>query len=84
MINWGSFGLVAAVAIGFSFGLVLIFSLGVRLLENAQNLVARTTKGNREAIRNEALNRMGAYVLFAVTFLALLYGIYLVVPAFHR
>jgi hypothetical protein len=84
MINWLSFGIVAAASIAFTLVIVSGFSLGVRFLTNSENLVKSAKKGNADAIRKEALNRMAAYVLFALCSMALLYGIYLVIPSLHK
>lgn len=82
MINWNSLILVASVAIGSSIGLVAVFSFGMRLLVNAQNIQSHTKKsqGVKPA---EALSRIGAYLMFTICGAAVLYGIYLVVPYFH-
>lgn len=82
-INWQGFLLVASVSIISTFVVVTMFSLGVRLLTTADNLVSQTKKGNQRAIRVEALSRTSSYVLFALCFAAIGYGIYLVVPYFH-
>lgn len=84
MINWLSFGIVAAASIVFTLVIVSGFSLGVRFLTNSENLVKAAKKGNAQAIRKEALNRITAYVLFAMCSMALLYGIYLVIPTLHK
>jgi hypothetical protein len=82
MINWNSLILVASVAIGSSIGLVAVFSFGMRLLTNAQNVQSHTkrTQGVKPA---EVYNRIGAYLMFTICGSAVLYGIYLVVPYFH-
>jgi hypothetical protein len=82
-INWVGFLTVAAVSITATVLVVALFSLGVRLLTTADNLVSATKKGNQRAISTEALSRTGSYVVFALCLAALLYGIYLVVPYFH-
>ena len=83
IINWVGFLLVAAVSIASTVLVVALFSLGVRLLTTAENLVGKTKKGNQKAITVEALSRTGSYVLFALCLAALAYGIYLVIPYFH-
>lgn len=84
MIDWGSFLLVSIASLSFTLVIVATFSLGVRLLTNAQNLVPQAKKGKKNAVQSEALNRIAAYMLFAICFSALLYGIYLVIPGFHK
>ncbi|AIC47170.1 hypothetical protein [Rhodoluna lacicola] len=82
MINWNSLILVAIVAIGSSVGLVTVFSLGMRLLTNAQNINQHTKKKDGVKV-SEAINRIGAYLMFTICGSAVLYGIYLIVPYFH-
>lgn len=84
MIDWGSFLVVAVASLGFTLVIVSTFSLGVRLLTNAQNLVSAAKKGKKRAVQGEALNRIASYMLFALCSAALLYGIYLAIPAFHN
>ena len=82
-IDWNAFGLVFAASVGFSTVIVATFAFGVRLYTNALSFVNAAKKGNQKAAVSEALNRMVAYSMFAIAGGALLYGIYLVVPAFH-
>ncbi len=83
MINWGSFLLVAIASIGFTVVVVSLFSLAMRLLTNARHALPAARKGKAHAVRSEALNRFGSYLLFAICGFALIYGIYLIVPYFH-
>lgn len=83
MINWLSFALVTGASLGFTMVIVITFSLGVRLLTNAENYAARAKKMTPRDVRLEVFNRSGSYVLFALCILALLYGIWLVIPSFH-
>ena len=83
MINWQGFLLVALASIGFTTLVVSLFSLGMRLLTNSKHALLSARKGKVSAVRSEAMNRFGAYGLFTVCALALLYGIYLTVPYFH-
>ena len=82
-IDWNAFVLVFAASVGFSTVIVATFAFGVRLYTNALSYVSAAKKGNRKAAVSEALNRTVAYSMFAIAGGALLYGIYLVVPAFH-
>ncbi|MEY4418583.1 MAG: hypothetical protein RIQ88_1021 [Actinomycetota bacterium] len=79
-INWEAFLLVFGAAVGFTTLIVTCFSLGIRMLSNAQGSSGKARKGNFKAQQVESLNMVGAYVLFAVCVSALLYGIYLVIP----
>lgn len=76
MIEWESFVLVAAASLVAAVVVVTIASLGMRLYENA--LHARET--------GASTGRWGlaaARVLFALCGVVVLYGVYLIVPAFH-
>lgn len=67
-------------ALGFSTLIVACFSIGVRLLTDAQNVAGKARKGNTKAMQRESLSLVGAYLAFAVCISALGYGIYLVIP----
>jgi hypothetical protein len=79
-INWSAFIQVLAAALGFTTLIVACFSIGVRLLTNAQNVSSKARKGNSKAQQSESLNLVGAYLTFAICISALAYGIYLIVP----
>lgn len=75
-IDWNKFEQVAIGAIGFTTFLVVAYSFGVRLLTNAQNLTSAAKKGDFNAARNELLNRIGAYALFAISAVVLAYAVF--------
>ncbi len=79
-INWDSFLQVLAASLGFTTLIVACFSVGVRLLTDAQNASGKARKGNSKALQKESLSLVGAYLAFAVCLSALAYGIYLVIP----
>ena len=79
-IDWTAFLTVFGAAIGFSTLIVACFALGVRLLTNAQNVAPKARKGQAKAAQEEALNMVGAYLLFAICLCALGFGIFLVLP----
>ncbi|MFM8926772.1 MAG: hypothetical protein ACKOFA_01030 [Rhodoluna sp.] len=79
-INWSSFLQVLIASVGFTTLIVACFSLGVRLLTNAENVSGKARKGNSKAQQTESLNLVGAYLAFAVCISALVYGIYLIIP----
>lgn len=79
-INWTGFAQVAGASLGFASLIVLAFAGGVRLLTNANHLVPKAKKGKASASQQEAINRIGAYLLFAVCVAALIFGIYLIIP----
>lgn len=82
-INWSNLFAVAAVAIGATLLVVAFFSVGVRLLTDARLAQAKAKRGSDRAASFEAVTRVLAYIAFSVCASALLYGIYLIVPAFH-
>jgi len=82
-INWSNLFVVAATSIGAALLVVALFSVGVRLLTDSRAAEAKAKKGDDKAARVEAISRTVAYIAFALCGSALLYGIYLIVPAFH-
>ena len=68
MIDWLAFVLVAVVSIGAAALVVSLFAAGLRLLAV-------------EAHRGVALT--GAYACFVVAAAAVLFGIWVLIPAFH-
>ena len=76
-IDWTKFYEVALGAIGFTALVVAVYSLGVRLLTNAQHVAPAAAKGDAQAARSELYNRVAAYACFAVAFVALAYGVFL-------
>lgn len=79
-IDWNHLFLVAAAAIIGSAAVVTAFSIGIRLLVNADALRPSSAAGDASALRREALNRAVAYVFFALSFGAVVYGVLLVIP----
>ena len=77
IIDWTKFYEVAVGAIGFTAVVVTVYSLGVRLLTNAQRVTAAAAKGDAKSARSELYNRVAAYALFAMAFVALAYGVFL-------
>ena len=69
MIDWSAFVVVALVALFSAAALVSLYSFGLRLLTVEGRTAARTAAG---------------YACFVVCALGVLYGIYLIVPGFHR
>ena len=82
-INWSNLLLVAVTSIGAALVVVALFSVGVRLLTNARHAEVKAKKGDAPAARIEAVSRTVSYIAFSLCASALLYGIYLIVPAFH-
>ena len=75
-IDWNKFEQVAIGAIGFTTFLVVVYSFGVRLLTNAQNLEPAAKKGDARAARAELANRIGSYALFALSAAVLAYAVF--------
>jgi hypothetical protein len=84
MIDWNAFLLVALASVVFGVVITLSFALGVRFFTNAQNVMGKAKKGDQAAVIFEFWNRIGAYFMFAVFGTAIIYGIYLIVPSFHK
>ncbi len=74
-IDWSKFEQVAISAIGFTAFIVVLYSLGVRFLTNAQHLTAKAAKGNKQAADRELVNRIVSYALFAASFAAMAWGV---------
>jgi len=82
-IKWDNLFLVAGTSIGAALLVVALFAVGVRLLTDARLAEAKAKKGDNAAARVEAISRTLSYIAFSLCGSALLYGIYLIVPAFH-
>lgn len=91
MIDWVAFGVVAVASIVASAVVVSMYALGIRLL----SVPAAGTASEAGAARDEETDDVEmngrplwatilANVCFSVCGLAVLYGIYLIVPALHR
>ncbi|MEY4491879.1 MAG: hypothetical protein RL085_290 [Actinomycetota bacterium] len=76
-IDWNKFEMVAIGTIGFTAFMVVVYSLGVRFLTNAQHQEAAAKKGNAKAARSELANRIAAYALFALSAAILAYGVFI-------
>ncbi|WP_308468348.1 peptidase [Rathayibacter soli] len=110
MINWISFFVVAFAAIFSACIVVVLFSLGLRLLSTAGKTplaipaeftdaitivtpaeAAAEAKRIRKAAKRNPLSRaqqrlvlIGAYSCFTLCGAAVLFGIYLIIPALHH
>ena len=80
VIDWNHLFLVAAAAIVASSLVVALFSFGMRLLVNADSVREISSTGDSNALRREAANRAGAYVMFALSSAAVIYGVLLIIP----
>jgi len=66
-IDWAAFLIVLVSTLVAACGIVTLYSLGLRLLDDSRSW-----------------SRRAGIACFVVCGLAILYGIYLVVPVFHR
>ncbi|MFT4212340.1 MAG: hypothetical protein QM626_10770 [Microbacterium sp.] len=92
-VDWGAIGLVFVVGLVATVVIVGCYALGTRLLAVGAPDVEVPDGGDPEGpaaiVRprrqpRPALATVGAALCYAVGIAATLYGIYLVIPAFHR
>ena len=74
-IDWASLGLVAVTTVVAAVSIVGIFSIGVAALGAAD---VRAANGQHVGV-----TRVAGFACLAVAGLIALYGIYLIIPAFH-
>jgi hypothetical protein len=77
-IDWASLALVAVTTVVAAVSIVGIFALGVAALTHAQ---ATVQPGGRSRVTG--LARVAGYACIGVAGLIAVYGIYLIIPAFH-
>ncbi|QIQ01020.1 hypothetical protein [Streptomyces liangshanensis] len=90
-LHWSSLGEVAVVSIGATVGVVIVFSLGVRALATREEDGGPARPHPRPgggstaygARRPGAPAMAVAGVCFLACAVAVLYGLYLIVPQFH-
>jgi hypothetical protein len=87
-IDWSSIGLVAGVGFVAAVGVVLVYTIGLRLLGLGQPVDAAGdhTQYSQETARSghtPPLAIAGAYLCFAIGAAAVLFGIWLTIPQFH-
>ena len=88
-INWLSFLAVFAASILSACLVVVLFATGIRLFATPRAGVAAGSARDEEMDDVEGSARprgatVGGIALFTLTGLAVLYGIYLIVPFFHK
>ncbi|MFC4035601.1 hypothetical protein ACFO3J_29650 [Streptomyces polygonati] len=74
-IDWGSLAEVAVVSIGATVGVVVLFALGVRALDERESVRAEGGNGT--------FQQVSAGACFLVCACVVLYGLYLIIPQFH-
>jgi hypothetical protein len=82
MINWADFTIVAIAALVGAGVVVSLYALGVRLLAVGTEYDDDGRKVSVTGIRPQAAT-VGGYFCFGLCGLAVLYGVYLIVPALH-
>jgi hypothetical protein len=95
MIDWAAFGIVALAALVSASVVVSLFAFGLRLLnvgrgvdaDDAPGSVSTTEAGSTSLLapttRRPRWATIAAVSCFALCSLAVLFGIYLIVPFFH-
>jgi hypothetical protein len=95
MIDWAAFGIVALAALVSAAVVVSLFAFGLRLLnvgrgvdaDDAPGSIETTASGSTSvlapAVRRPRWATIAAVSCFALCSLAVLFGIYLIVPFFH-
>lgn len=83
-IAWDAFLSVVLTSIGGAAVIVSLYSLGVRFVTNAELLAPQAAKGDGSAVRKESFFRSISYICFTLCAIAVLYEVYLIIPAFHK
>ena len=74
-IDWLALLLVAVVSIAVTLVVVAIVAVGAKLLDDGQQRQKTSQKAGAQLV--------GAYSLFGVVGLIILFGLYLIIPYFH-
>ncbi len=92
-IDWAALGIVAVVAIAATLVFTVLLSAGIRLVSQATVETNRAQRsggvrgagGGRTAVAARSTNglRAAGYGLLGLAGLVVLFGLYLIVPAFH-
>jgi hypothetical protein len=77
-VDWSALGRVAAVSLGVTVAVVVVFTFGVLGLSRAE--AASTEAGSTGS---PAIGRAQAVLCFLACAAVVAYGIYLIVPQFH-
>lgn len=96
MIDWAAFAIVAVAALVSASVVVSLFAFGLRLLNVGRGVDADDTPGTIETTPSGSISvvagqpegrprwaTIAAITCFALCSLAVLFGIYLIVPFFH-
>ncbi len=82
MIDWLAFLLVAVVSLVGACVVVTVAAIGIRLFENGK-VAEQAAEVEGGATRAGLASLVVARTLFGVCALVVLFGVYLIVPAFH-
>lgn len=74
-VDWNALGEVAAVSVGVTVGVVVLFALGVLAVSRRETARASGSTGSAPLA--------GAGLCFLGCACAVLYGLYLIIPQFH-
>ncbi len=83
-IAWDAFLSVVLTSVIGSAVIVSLYALGVRFVTDADQLISKAKKGDAQALRKESVFRSISYICFTLCAIAVLYEIYLIIPAFHK
>ena len=78
-IKWNDLIMVAGASIGVSALVVALFAIGVRLLTNAQHVVAGKGKDKQKSVSKEIAFRFSSLVAFALASSVMAYGLFILV-----
>lgn len=78
-IKWNDLIMVAGASIGATALVVALFSIGVRLLTDAQHAVAGKGKDKKKSVTKEIAFRLSAFVAFALASSVMAYGLFILV-----
>ena len=78
-IKWNDLIMVAGASIGVSALVVALFAMGVRLLTNAQHVVAGKGKDKQKSVSKEIAFRLSSLVAFALASSVMAYGLFILV-----
>lgn len=91
MIDWASFAIVAVASMGAAVFVVLMYALGIKLLSVPPNGAVQAEGLERDSEDDEVTMTgrplwatLLANTCFTICGIAVLFGIYLIVPVLHR
>ncbi|MGW7522776.1 hypothetical protein [Streptomyces sp. NPDC054783] len=82
-VDWSALGKVAAVSLGVTVAVVVVFTFGVLGLSRAEADGAETDGAEAGRSAAATVGRLQAALCFLACAAVVAYGIYLIVPQFH-